>query len=385
MLLPRLNAVNIKHGFADGSIRVTSGNSSIHPNISASLKLLGNNPSDCQSLLTNTSEWLSYNQTSGAIIVDVQPPKNDVSCNSAVLEVVIPMPLNDVIIFSQSTPPTKQNLFIYCLSGPGFNDISGCIDLDVYADYVSISIEPVSGFNPAKINLSTYLALVEEIPFRTINMFSNNGHLKIKNLLATGNVALKTSLGNATMKNVAAKNVQIQSKQGVVTVSEIAAFKNLQAILINKGHNQTKLKSDDFGLITMESEHGNCNTTMLVKSSRTSCNVTCTPRCTQSCNSKSCTCLGGVLGGSNNVTCIPICCEAKQAFPKYKALCNGASNKTMCSDPTSGFGESCQWTCGSCNANTNKSQYQTFCFEHNNISSCNSVNRTCHWTPSYII
>ena len=80
--------------------------------------------------------------------------------------------------------------------------------------------------------------------------------------------------------------------------------------------------------------------------------------------------------------CLPTsCCQAKPTFPNYKKICNQVKNKTLCSDTTTGYGSTCQWTCGECDANKGKEQYQQFCLQEITSSSCGLLNSTCHWTP----
>ena len=277
--LPRLDVISITHGFAYGSVLVTSRNSTINPNISLSLRLLGNHPSESQTWLKNTSEWFQYNETAGVISVDVEPPVHsqstvlgyDVACMSAALEFVLPMPLQDIDVFSAGGPPTQQKPFIYCVNSqnnpPAAGQPSGCIDLFVRAEHVSISVESDSdvalsnlGKNGSQSELFT--ALLDEIPFGEITVFSEYGNLITQNVFAVENVHLETSVGNAIMKNSFAKNVFIQAKQGDVEGVDIAAFKNIQAILSALApHSTTKLQPDDFGLVTVKSDSGDCITT----------------------------------------------------------------------------------------------------------------------------
>ena len=76
----------------------------------------------------------------------------------------------------------------------------------------------------------------------------------------------------------------------------------------------------------------------------------------------------------------PQCCQAQ--FPGYKDLCMNVTDKTTCVGLASGFGKTCEWTCGECDAIKGDGQYQKFCLGHRNIKSCSVVNRTCHWVPS---
>ena len=113
------------------------------------------------------------------------------------------------------------------------------------------------------------------------------------------------------------------------------------------------------------------------------CTIECDPTYLAS-GSGVITCHNGTITAAT-LTCEPpkpICCQAQPSFPKYKELCIGISNKTTCLDPTTGYGKTCEWTCGECDANTNESQYQKYCLQHDDIGSCNALNTTCHWTTS---
>ena len=80
----------------------------------------------------------------------------------------------------------------------------------------------------------------------------------------------------------------------------------------------------------------------------------------------------------------PICCQSKPNFPNYKKICIKVSDVTSCidTDPAKGYGKTCEWTCGECDANGGaSSKYQPFCHQHDNINSCGRLNATCHWTP----
>ena len=79
----------------------------------------------------------------------------------------------------------------------------------------------------------------------------------------------------------------------------------------------------------------------------------------------------------------PKCCQAQPAFPGYKDLCMNVTDKTTCVCSVFGFGKTCEWTCGECDAIKGDGQYQKFCLEHKNIKSCSGVNSTCHWVPAY--
>ena len=78
----------------------------------------------------------------------------------------------------------------------------------------------------------------------------------------------------------------------------------------------------------------------------------------------------------------PICCQAKPDYPTYKQQCITIQNKSSCTDTTKGFGKTCEWTCGECDALKGDERYQKFCKEHDSIKSCDDVNATCAWVPS---
>ena len=78
----------------------------------------------------------------------------------------------------------------------------------------------------------------------------------------------------------------------------------------------------------------------------------------------------------------PKCCQAQPAFPGYKDLCMNVTDKPTCVGLASGYGKTCEWTCGECDAIKGDGQYQKFCLGHKNSTSCHSVNSTCHWVPS---
>ena len=278
--LPKLNLIKLNHNFKYGSVLIQSKNSTINSNITVSLNILGNHPVDVMNTwLTNTSEWFIYNETSGAIDVHVDPPEHstttvlgyDVSCVSAELIFTLPMPLLDIDVYSQGNPPTQQKPFIYCVNSQSNPSPStsptGCIDLFVQADSVSISIESESelqvgslGKNGSQSELFT--ALLDEIPFGDITVLSKFGNLITESIFAVGNVKLETSLGNAIMKNSFAKDVKVHADAGDVEGVDIAAFKNIQAILSAlTPHSTTKLLHSDFGMVTMGTGAGDCIST----------------------------------------------------------------------------------------------------------------------------
>jgi len=79
---------------------------------------------------------------------------------------------------------------------------------------------------------------------------------------------------------------------------------------------------------------------------------------------------------------VPACCQAQPAFPGYKDLCTNVTDKPTCLGLASGYGKTCEWTCGECDAITGDGQYQKFCLGHKNITSCSGVSSTCHWVPA---
>jgi hypothetical protein len=83
-----------------------------------------------------------------------------------------------------------------------------------------------------------------------------------------------------------------------------------------------------------------------------------------------------------NLTPPPQCCQAQPAFPGYKDLCTNVTDKPTCLGLASGYGKTCEWTCGECDAITGDGQYQKFCLGHKNITSCSGVSSTCHWVPA---
>ena len=129
------------------------------------------------------------------------------------------------------------------------------------------------------------------------------------------------------------------------------------------------------------SSKGDCTASGILESDQ-SCTIECDPNYIANGNGAY-SCHNGTLTPAT-LTCEPpptSCCQAKPSYPKFEELCIGVSNKTTCLDPSSGYGTTCDWICGECNANTNKPQYQKYCLQHGNFSSCNALNITCHWTP----
>ena len=45
-------------------------------------------------------------------------------------------------------------------------------------------------------------------------------------------------------------------------------------------------------------------------------------------------------------------------------------------------GDVCEWTCGECDAIKGHSQYQPWCYQHNDIQACQALNATCEWVSS---
>ena len=87
-------------------------------------------------------------------------------------------------------------------------------------------------------------------------------------------------------------------------------------------------------------------------------------------------------GGCKKPAPQPICCQAKPEYPQFKGQCIQVKNKTNCISSTTGYGKTCEWTCGECDALKGDEQYQKFCHQHNTINSCNLLNATCEWVPS---
>ena len=77
-------------------------------------------------------------------------------------------------------------------------------------------------------------------------------------------------------------------------------------------------------------------------------------------------------------------CQARSEYPQYKEQCISVPNRTQCTnlDPSIGFGKTCEWTCGVCDALEADIKYQDFCYEHNTSATCQNVNATCEWIPS---
>ena len=189
--LPRLQSISINHEFAFGSVVFTDVNATMTPNMTATLKLLGAKPGTSEQWFNNVTDWFVYNETSSQIEINIQPPIGttldvlgyDVSCQSAALEFHIPMPLLDIVVFSTGSV-TKQSPFIYCVNSqnnpPPPGQPTGCIDLNVVANHVSISVHSQSdvalsnlGKNGSQSALFT--ALLDEIPFGDIDIVSNYG------------------------------------------------------------------------------------------------------------------------------------------------------------------------------------------------------------------
>ena len=84
-----------------------------------------------------------------------------------------------------------------------------------------------------------------------------------------------------------------------------------------------------------------------------------------------------------NLTPPPQCCQAQPAFPGYKDLCTNVTDKPTCLGLASGFGKTCVWTCGECDAIAGDGQYQKFCLGHQSSTSCRGANSTCYWVPAY--
>ena len=274
-LLPRIESININHHFDYGSVVFTSQNATDAPNVTATLKLLGNKPSVSDQWLVNTSEWWSYNETTGSIDIDLTPPEGStvkvlgysVSCQSAALEFSLPMPFQDIQIFSLTAGDSTQKPFIYCVSAqstPHSNGDSGCIDLSVTAKDVSISVFSNSdvalsdlGKNGSQSELFT--SLMDEIPFGDIAITSGYGNLITESIFAVGAVALSTNQGNAIIKNSFAKNLDVLAMGGDVEGVDVAAFKNIEQILAALTPKSTvKLLATDFGHIAMQSDRGDC-------------------------------------------------------------------------------------------------------------------------------
>ena len=69
------------------------------------------------------------------------------------------------------------------------------------------------------------------------------------------------------------------------------------------------------------------------------------------------------------------CCEPK--YFKYAALCHPITDKTKCADSNEGFGDTCKWSCGECDAK--KPQFQSFCSTQTTEKECKSVGAACTW------
>lgn len=281
---PRIENIIINHSFDYGSVVFTSQNATKDSNITATLKLLGNKPAVSEKWLTNTSDWWTYNMTSGTINIDLTPPAgsnikvlgHSVSCQSAALEFALPMPLEDIDVFSSGSI-SKQKPFLYCVSSqdnpPPPGQPTGCIDLSVISNDVSISVFSESdvaisdlGKNGSQSQLFT--SLLDEIPFGDINIKSGYGNIISESIFAVGGVSLLTNQGYVVMKNSFAKQVNFKATTGDVEGVDIAAFKNIEKILAAltpksaKNPNPPPLNPKvDFGDITIQSDFGDCITT----------------------------------------------------------------------------------------------------------------------------
>ena len=70
------------------------------------------------------------------------------------------------------------------------------------------------------------------------------------------------------------------------------------------------------------------------------------------------------------------CCQPKPGFEHYEQLCNEQGYRGNCEGA---FNTTCHWTCGDCIALPQFPQYDEFCSEHHNSTSCGEVNQTCVW------
>ncbi len=278
--IPRIQHIRIANEFTYGSVSVRTVNSTLHPNITASLTLLGLDADlkEQWSAATAKADWFSYNASSGVLGVDLTPPETGAfdaarwasSCASASLVLNIPMSLPKVKVYtvnqtSNEVQYSKQLPFFVCISRQDQSvvpAVTGCIDVEVSTTSVSVSIDSESALainSLGKNGSSTQLFtdLLEEFPFGSIIVNGVYGNVLIENVFGTGKVDLSTKMGNIVMRNSFAKNLFMVADSGSVEAVDIAAFAKIlniaEALNPKSG---TKLVPSDFGNIHMQSNSG---------------------------------------------------------------------------------------------------------------------------------
>ena len=277
--IPRIQEIYIANEFTYGSTVINTVNTT-HPHINASLKLLGLDQTLHDQWLSTTAkkDWFSFNSSTGRLEINLHLPNSgssdialwEDSCASASFVLDLPISLQNVKVYTYNTTSNKVDSheelpFFMCISRqdqsvvPG---VTGCIDLNVSATSVSISIESASSLavsNLGKNGSSSQLFtdLLEEFPFGDVSVRADYGNVIIESIFGTGEVNLSTSKGNIVMRNSFAKNLVMETGIGSVEAVDIAAFaKILQIAEALNPKTSTKLVPSDFGNIRMQSKTG---------------------------------------------------------------------------------------------------------------------------------
>jgi hypothetical protein len=278
--IPRVQHIRVANEFTYGSVSIRTVNSTLHPNITASLTLLGLDTDLKEQWLAAmaAADWFAYNASSGVLSVNLLPPESEAfdaarwaaSCASASIVLDIPMSLPKVKVYTVNQTSDKVQYseelpFFVCISRQDQSvvpAVTGCIDVEVSATSVSVSMDSESALainSLGKNGSSTQLFtdLLEEFPFGDIDVDAVYGNVLIENVFGTGKVDLSTQMGNIVMRNSFAKNLFMAAGSGSVEAVDIAAFAKILNIAEALNPKSTaKLVPSDFGNIHMQSNTG---------------------------------------------------------------------------------------------------------------------------------